>query len=86
MCNINQNHIISDACGVLSLYYEFSMGIGTCNFNHESPCYIPCIECTHMPFQFLAEVVAEFYDFSAFSPFLAFDCGSFDSSPFLACF
>ena len=27
-----------------------------------------------MPFQFLAEVVAEFYDFSAFSPFLTFDC------------
>ena len=26
-------------------------------------------------FQFLAEVVAEFYDFSAFSPFLTFDCG-----------
>ena len=61
--------------GVLSLYYEFSMGIGTYNLNHASPCYIPCIECTHMPFQFLAEFVAEFYDFSAFSPFLTVDCG-----------
>ena len=55
------------------MHYEFSMGIGTYNLNHESPCYITCIECTHMPFQFLAEVVAEFYDFSAFSPFLTFD-------------
>ena len=51
------------------------MGIGTYNLNHESLCYIPCVECTHKPFQFLAEVVAEFYDFSAFSPFLTFDCG-----------
>ena len=58
--------------GVLSLHYEFSMGIGTYNLNHESPCYIPCIECTHMPYQFLAEVVAEFYDFSAFSLFSNF--------------
>ena len=58
--------------GVLSLHYEFSIGIGTYNLNHESPCFIPCI---HMPFQFLAEVVAEFYDFSALSPFLTFDCG-----------
>ena len=57
------------------MHYEFSMGIGTYNLNHESPCHIPCIECTHMPFQFLAEVVDEFYDFSAFSPFLTFDCG-----------
>ena len=61
--------------GVLSLHYEFSMGKGTYKSNHESPCYIhSCIECTHMPFQFLAEVVAEFYDFSAFSPFLTFNC------------
>ena len=48
---------------------SFSMGIGTYNLNHESPCYILCIECTHMPFQFLAEV------FSSFSLFLTFDCG-----------
>ena len=57
------------------MHYEFSMGIGTYNLNHESPCYIPCIECIHMPFQVLVEVVAKFYDFSAFNPFLTFDCG-----------
>ena len=54
---------------------SFSMGISTYNLNHESSCYKPCIECTHMPFQFVAAVVAEFYDFSAFSLFLNFDCG-----------
>ena len=49
--------------------------MGSKGLNHESPCYIhSCIECTHMPFQFLAEVVAEFYDFSASSPFLTFNC------------
>ena len=36
--------------GMLSLHYVFF--IGTCNLNYEIPCYIPCIECIHMPFQF----------------------------------
>ena len=38
---------------VLSLHYEFSIGKGTYNLNHERSCYISCIECTHksrMPF------------------------------------
>ena len=48
---------------------SFSMGISTYNLNHKSSCYKPCIECTHMLFQFVAEV------FSAFSLFLNFDCG-----------
>ena len=49
------------------------MEIGTYYSNHEGPWHIPCIECIHMPFQFLAEVVAEFCDFSAYSVFLTFD-------------
>ena len=37
---------------------SFSMGIGT--YNLIMSMIYTSIECTHMPFQFLAEVVAEF--------------------------
>ena len=56
---------------------SFSMGIGT--YNLIMSMIIPCIECTHMPFQFLAEVVAEFTVFP-FEPVYPFRPHIFPSS------